>query len=105
MKIYFDRIKKRLDELKSLVNKSIDEIAEYLEYENPIAAEEDIPEKCFEDEVFDEYMFYDDEHNLHLKEYGLLELVMTSNQYKALEFQNLVRPVVRLAKEEYDIEL
>lgn len=105
MKIYFDRIKKRLDELKDLVNKSIDEIAEYLEYENPLVAVDDIPDKCFDDEISDQYMFFDDDGIMHLKEYGLLELVMTSNQYKALEFQNLVRPVVKRAKEEFDVEL
>lgn len=105
MKIYFDRIRKILDELRELVGKSTEEIAYYLEYKRPADIENDIPVKCFDDEVFDEYMFYDENDDLHLTENGLLEVVMTSNQYKALEFQNLVRPVVKLAKEEYDIEL
>ncbi|WP_166667722.1 hypothetical protein [Halanaerobium congolense] len=50
-------------------------------------------------------MFCDENDDLHLTENGLLEVIMTSNKYKALEFQNLVRPVVRRAKEEFDVEL
>jgi hypothetical protein len=105
LEIYYDRIREKLDELRDLVGKSIDEIAAYLEYEDVAAAELDLPIKCIDEATMDEHIFYDDEGKLHLTENGLLELVMTSNQYKALEFQNLVRPAVRLAKEEYDIEL
>jgi prophage antirepressor-like protein len=105
MEIYYDRIRKKLDELEDLVGKPLREISEYLEYEDVFAAEKDLPTKCFDEATMDEHIFYDDEGKLHLTEHGLLELVMTSNQYKALEFQNLVRPVVRLAKEEYGVEL
>ncbi len=103
MEIYYDKIRDKLDELRELVDENIDVIANYLEYQNSTAAIKDIPEKCFTDEYFDECMFYDD-GKLHLKENGLLELVMTSNKYKAFEFQNLIRPVIRKAKEN-NIEL
>jgi prophage antirepressor-like protein len=104
MEIYYDRIRKRLDELEDLIGKTLREISEYLEYDDVLAAEKDLPNKCYGPNM-DEYIFYNNSDDLCLTEDGLLELVMSSNQYKALEFQNLVRPVVRKAKEEFDVEL